>query len=404
MPKYFYLAKSLSGEEKTGILEAKDLHQLSQILHEQGFVLVKAVLEKEEMKKRFFSLPSFRISLAEKMFFTRNLQVMVSAGLSIPRALEILAAQTKNRKFSKIISEIKEEIVKGKSFSEALSSYSNVFSEFFQNMIKVGEETGSLEDVLKILASQMEKEKDIKSRVTGAMIYPAVIIMAMIGIGALMLILVIPKLAETFKELEVELPLTTRFVINLAEFLLKKWYFIIFFLFVFIFVLRFFLKTSFGKKSFDYLLLKIPIISPIIKETNTAYTARNLSSLISAGISLPKALEITANTLGNIFYKEALRETAEKIRKGEKMSQALKPYENIYPLTLIQMISVGEETGETSTILVKLAEFYEEEVSNKTKNLASVVEPLLMLIIGGVIGFFAISMVQPMYSMLQAFK
>jgi type IV pilus assembly protein PilC len=404
MPEYFYLAKSLKGEEKTGTLEARDIHQLSQILREQGFILIKALPEKEKSKKTSFSLPSFGISLTEKMFFTRNLQVMVSAGLSLPRAIEIYSSQTKNKKFKKILLNIKNELVKGKNFSDALSSYPTVFSEFFQSMIKVGEETGTLEEVLKVLSSQMEKEKDIKSKIKGAMVYPAVIISAMIGIGALMLIMVVPKLAETFKELEIELPLTTRFVIGLAEFLTKKWYIIIFLVFAFVFALRFFLKTNFGKKLFDSLLLKIPIISPIIKNTNSAYTARNLSSLISAGINLPKALEITSNTLGNVFYQEALKEVAERIRKGEKISEALKSYGNIYPITVIQMISVGEETGETSTILSKLADFYEEEVANTTKNLASIIEPILMLIIGGVVGFFAISMVQPMYSMIQAFK
>jgi type IV pilus assembly protein PilC len=271
-------------------------------------------------------------------------------------------------------------------------------------MIKVGEEAGTLEEVLKVLASQMEKEKDIKSKVKGAMIYPAIIIFAMLGIGILMLFTVVPELSKTFKELEIELPLTTRVVIGIADFLTKKWYLVIVILSVLIFLFWRVLKTKSGKKIFDSFSLKFPIISPIIKNTNSAYTVRTLSSLISAGVPLPRALEITSRTLGNVFYKNALSEAAEKVRKGEKMSEALKLYENIYPLTVIQMISVGEETGETSVILSKLADFYEEEVSNATKNLASVIEPVLMLIIGTVVGFFAVSMVQPMYSMLGAIK
>ena len=271
-------------------------------------------------------------------------------------------------------------------------------------MVKVGEEAGTLEEVLKVLSLQMEREREIKSKVKGAMIYPAIIICAMIGIGILMMVMVVPQLAETFKELEIELPLTTKIVIGFATFLTEKWYLVIVILFVLIFLFWQISKTKSGKKLFDFFTLKFPIISPIIKNTNSAYTVRTLGSLISAAVPLTQALEITSRTLGNVFYKTALQDVAEKVRKGEKMSATLKLYENIYPLTVIQMISVGEETGETSAILLKLADFYEEEVSNATKNLAAVIEPVLMLIIGAAVGFFAVSMVQPMYSMLGAIE
>jgi len=268
-------------------------------------------------------------------------------------------------------------------------------------MVSVGEESGGLEGVLGTLSLQMERENGLKSKVKSAMIYPAVIITAMIGIGILMLVTVIPKLADTFKELNMQLPLTTRLVIGLANFLITKWYLLIIIIAALVFILLQALKTSLGKKIIDKLTLKIPVLSQIIKNTNSAYTARTLSSLISAGVSLPRALEITSRTLGNIFYQMALMESVEKVKKGKKLSEALIHYENIYPPTLIHMISVGEETGETSGILSKLADFYEEEVSNAAKNLTSVIEPVLMIIIGAVIGFFAVSMVQPLYSMLE---
>ena len=405
MPRYFYTAKSLKGEEKSGVLETKDIHQLAQKLHEQGFILIKAIPEEEHLKKKFkFPLPSSGPSLTEKMFFTRNLQVMISAGIPLVRAIGTLSLQTKSKKFKQVLLNIKEEIVKGKNFSDTLANEPSIFSELFQNMVKVGEEAGTLEEVLKVLALQMERERDIKSKIKGAMIYPAIIICAMFGIGILMMVTVVPQLAETFKELEIELPLATRIIIGFANFLTEKWYLVIIILFVSVFLFWHLLKTKSGKKLFDFSTLKFPIISSIIKNTNSAYTVRTLGSLISAGVPLPRALEITSRTLGNVFYKIALSEAAEKVRKGEKMSETLKFYENIYPLTVIQMVSVGEETGKTSAILSKLADFYEEEVSNATKNLASVIEPVLMLIIGAVVGFFAVSMVQPMYSMLGAIK
>lgn len=407
MPQYFYTAKSLKGESQTGILEAKDEYQLARILRQQDLILIKAELEEEKLKKRprlqfgGWVLPFLGgVSLVEKMMFTRNLQVMIAAGLPLPRAMETLALQTKSKKFKEAILNVKEEITKGKSFSDSLTRFPRVFSELFQSMVRVGEESGTLEEALKVLSSQMEKQHELSSRIQGAMIYPAVIICAMIGIGILMLIMVVPQLSATFKELNIELPLTTRIVIGLADFLVKKWYLFILIVIFIAFLFWQAMKTKIGKRILDDLILKIPIISPIVRKSNAAYTARTLSSLISAGVPIVRALEITAGTLGNIQYKTALQEAGEQVRKGGKLSEALRPFENIYSIMVIQMIAVGEETGETSSILAKLADFFEEEVGNATKNLASVIEPVLMLIIGAVVGFFAVSMIQPMYSML----
>jgi type IV pilus assembly protein PilC len=403
MPKYSFLAKSLDGRTETGVLEAKDEFELAKMLREKGLILIK--VEKKKEKKKFkFSLPFRSVSISEKLFFTRNLKVMISAGVPLPRAIISLSQQTKNKKFKTTLEKISEKIVKGEKFSDVLSLFPQIFNEFYQSMIKVAEETGKLEDVLEILARQMERENELKSKIIGAMIYPAVIVCALIGVAALMLVVVVPKLAETFKELGVQLPLTTRIVISLGTFLEKNFLVLFISLIFLIFLFLQFLKTKVGKRIFDKISLSIPIFSSLIKKLNSASTARTLSSLISAGVSLPRALEITANTLGNVFYKEVLFEAAEKVRKGGELSESLKPYQKIYPLTLISMVEVGEETGETSEVLSKIADFYESEVSDAAKNLTSIIEPVLMLIVGAAVGFFAISMVQPMYSMLQAIK
>jgi type IV pilus assembly protein PilC len=405
MPKYSFLAKSLEGKTEKGILEARDEFELSKILKEKGLILVRAEKEKEKEKSKFkFSFFSFGVSISEKMFFTRNLKIMISAGVPLPRALLTLSQQTKSKKFKTALEKISERIVKGEKFSDTLSSFPQIFNEFYQNMIKVAEETGKLEEVLEILARQLEREHELKSKIQGAMIYPAVIFVALIGVGVLMLVMVIPKLAETFNELGVTLPLTTRIVISLGIFLQKNFLIVFSFLLLFSFLCFRFLKTKIGKRIFDKISLHLPIFSSLIKKSNSASTARSLSSLISAGVSLPRALEITANTLGNVFYKEVLLESVDKVKKGKKLSECLKPYQNIYPLTLISMIEVGEETGETSEILSKIADFYESEVSDIAKNLTSIIEPVLMLIIGALVGFFAVSMVQPMYSMMQAIQ
>jgi len=409
MAKFFYLARSQKGEPQSGNREAKDIHELSRLLRQEGYLLISADAEAGGRKKTKISLASIlpfvgKVNLKEKMFFTRNLQVMVTAGLTLPRALNILAEQTQNKKMKKALNDIKEEINKGQSFSQAMSKYPDIFSELFQNMIKIGEEAGTMEEVLKVLTSQMERENEMKSKLLGALIYPAVIITAMTGIGIAMLILVVPKLAQTFEELNIELPPTTKFVIFLGTFMAERWYLAILIVIVFIFLFRLALKTGWGKKIVDTLLLKTPIISPIIRKTNSAQTTRTLSSLITAGVPIVRSLEIVSGALSNIYFKKAIAEAAEKVRKGGKLFEALKPYDNLFPHIVLQMMEVGEETGETSNILGNLADFFEEEVTAATKNISAIIEPILMLLIGGAVGFFAISMIQPMYSMLSAIK
>ncbi len=406
MPSYFYLAKSLKGEEKSGTLEAKNERELARILHQEGYVLVRAEPEEKEIKKKKFqiSIPFSGVSLAEKIMFTRNLKVMISAGIALPRILRTLSQLTKSKKLKIALLDIEEKINKGKNFSDGLSCHPSIFPELFIGIIKVGEESGTLEEVLKILTQQMEREQDLKSKLLGALAYPAVIILAMLGIGFLMLIKVVPQLAKTFAELNIELPTTTKIVINIGNFLASFWYLIPLIILILLLLLRAALRTKTGRKLIDTLSLKMPIISALVIKTNCASCVRTLSSLVAAGVPIVRSLEIIADSMGNLYYKESIKEAAEEVKKGGKISEAFKKYTNIYPILVNQMLAVGEETGQTSDILEKLADFYEEEVTNTTKALSSLIEPVLMLVIGAAVGFFAISMVQPMYSMLGAIK
>jgi len=349
MPEYFYTAKSFEGDVKTGVLQAQDQSGLAKILRQDGYFLLSASLEEKGIKKKgfSFSIPFLsRVSLADKLFFIRNLEVMIAAGISLPRAIEVLAGQTRSKKFKTALFEISDKIIKGENFSSSLKKYSNIFPELFQNMIEVGEETGTLEDVLKTLTQQMEKEYELRSKVMGALIYPAIVITAMIGIGVLMLIMVVPKLAETFDELGVTLPITTQIVINSGVFMATYWYIVVLIVVVIVVLFRYILKTKSGKKSFDMLMLKLPVISPIVKKTNAAYTVRSLSSLFSAGVPIIRTLEIVSRSLGNFYFREAMLDAAEQVKKGSKLSEALKRHEAIYSMIVIQMIEVGEETGE----------------------------------------------------------
>jgi type IV pilus assembly protein PilC len=399
MVQFSYRAKSIDGKEKKGVLEAEDESQLAHSLRQEGFILIQA--QRPGARKRInISMPVLGVSLKDKIFFCKNLQVMAASGLSLPRAIGILADQTANRTFAKALNQIRESLIKGESFSESMAKFPDIFSDFMRSMVKVGEETGTLEHVLGIAMVQMEREYALTSKVKGAMVYPAVVLTAMVGVGIIMLATVVPQLASTFRELKVELPMTTQFVIAAGEFAAGYWWVMILGAIALAFAGRQFFRTKIGKRFIDKVSLRTPAVSVIVKNVNSAYTLRNLSSLVGAGVSLPRALEITAGTVGNINYTDALNDIKEKVKKGEKFSSAIKSYASLYPATAIQMVAVGEETGETSTILLKLAEFYENEVDEETKNFASIIEPMLMVVIGVVVGFFAVSMIQPMYSMM----
>jgi len=403
MAQFSFQSKSIDGDEQKGVREAESESQLARDLRREGFVLIKAApIRLSKNKFNFFAALPVPISLKEKIFFCKNLQVMIAAGLSLPRAVGILSDQTSNKIFSRALYRIRENLIKGNSFSAALSEYPNIFSEFLCSMVKVGEETGTLENVLTIAVLQMEKDYALKSKVKGAMIYPAVILIVMLGIGMLMLVTVVPQLAATFTELKIELPMTTQFIIALGGFMVQYWWIVIICTLALGFAGAQMARTRQGKRFFDNMVLKFPAISSIIINVNSAYTLRNLSALIGAGVSLPRSLVITSNTVGNVNYRNALLNVEGRIKKGEKLSVAIKAYGHLYPATAIQMIAVGEETGETSNILLKLAEFYENEVDEKTKNFASVIEPMLMIVIGAAVGFFAVSMIQPMYSMMDS--
>jgi len=403
MAQYFYTAKSPKGETETGVLSAKDTRQLAQELKSRNLILINAELDKIKGPSGFsMSLPFLSgVSLTEKMMFARNLEVMIAAGLPLSKSLSILSNQIKNSKLKAAIIDIQEKINKGYAFSAALGDHPDIFSGLFYNMVKVGEESGTMENVLKTVSLQFEREHELRSKIQNAMAYPAIVLLAMVGIGILMLVTIVPQISETFKDLGMELPLTTKFIISLGMFLAKNWYLVIIALILLVAAITNIAKIPKWKKIFDTIILKVPIISPIIKQTNAATTIRTLSSLIDAGVPIAKSLEIVGDTLSNYHFKQVMIEASQSVRRGENLSVVLEKHQNLYPSTVAQMAKVGEETGETSKIFSKLADYFEEEVSTATQNLAAIVEPLLMLVVGATIGFFAISMIQPMYSMLE---
>lgn len=406
MPKFFYTAKNITtGETAGGEAEAKDERTLAQDLRAQGILLTshKEIEAATSVSIRFFDRFT-SVPLKEKMIFTRNLAVMVSSGLTVSRAIHNLSVQTKNKKFRQILLSVYDDVQAGMTLSEGLAKYPGVFNELFVNMVGVGEVSGNLEEILDILALQLEKEHDLSSKVRGALIYPAVIVAAMIGIAILMLTYILPKITSVFQDMDVKLPATTLFIIGISDFLRNNAILSIAFVAVAVISVKIFSGTRAGKRFFSLVFVFMPIVGNIVIKVNCARFSRIYSSLLKSGIPVVTGLTIVSKTLGNVYYKDALAEAIGEVQKGVELSKVIGKYPRIFPVLVTQILEVGEETGKTETVLRRLAEFYEEEVSQITKNMSSIIEPILMLVIGGGVGFFAVAMLQPMYSVLENIK
>jgi type IV pilus assembly protein PilC len=370
--------------------------------------LPKQEIKTEERKTDFlkkinnYFLKLSRVPLRERLVFVQHLGIMLKAGISLSQALKTLGEQSNNKLFVKILNEVSLKVDSGVSLAESLKPYKKIFGELFISMIESGEISGNLENVLSQLYIQMKKQHELISKVKGALTYPAVIILAMFGIGAFVIIFVVPKITAMMKDFNAELPLPTRILIAISETIVQNGIISAVSFIVFILVIVNILRTKKGKYYFQTLLLKMPIISPIIKKINLAKFSRTISSLLKTDIMIIKTFQITANTLGNLHYRAALEEMAEKIKKGGQINEVIKGYPKLFPPVVVQMILVGEQTGELDDILRELADFYENEVDQIMNNLPSIIEPLLILILGVGVGAMAVAIIMPMYSLTSA--
>lgn len=394
-----YKALQKDGNIISGEREGNESQAVIKILKDEGLVIISIKEKTKKIKSLSFSLSAFRTN--EKISFARNVGSMLDAGLALSRTLEVISRQTSNRKTKKIIDEINQSIKSGIAFSTALEAYPQIFNSLFVSMTKAGEESGNLSESFKNIASQLEKNYLLVKKIKGAMVYPGVIIFAMSIVGFFMLTNIVPTLSKTFKELDVALPKTTQIIISLSDFLQNQTLAFIGSLILIIVGMIFFVKSSFGRKALDFILVKSPLIGDLTKQINSARTARTLSSLLKAGVPYLKAIKITKGVVPNHIYRNILEQAEKKVETGDKISQVFTDNEKFYPAFVGEMVAVGEETGELSEMLLKVAEFYENEVDQKTKNLSTVIEPLLMLIVGIAVGFFAVSMISPMYSLVE---
>lgn len=403
MSRYKYKATNAVGEEYEGVKEASDKFELYRIIKKEGGQVITVSEAKEDsVLTASFKVPFIGgIKMHDKIIFARNLSSMIEAGLPITRALSIMERQSKGE-LKTVLTRLQDEISKGVTLSEAMKLYPHVFSTLFISMVRAGEESGNLVSALKNISSQMEKTYMLNKKVKGAMMYPAVIFSLMAIIGVLMMVYMVPTLTETFRGLGVKLPLSTRIIIAISDAMKNYFMFMIGGVISLIILMYKSLQTIKGRIFSDYISLHIPVVSEIVKQMNSARTARTLSSLISSGVDIVVAIGVTQDVIQNSYYKAVLKETEVAIQKGEQISGVFIQHSNLYPLFVGEMLSVGEETGKIGDMLQGVASFYEDEVDQKTKDMSSIIEPVLMIIIGVAVGVFAISMLAPTYSLVDA--
>lgn len=400
--KFSYTALNKDGQKYTSVMEASSKADFFHEFKKTGDTLISS---KEEGKKNLaqmeINLPFMNgIKQLDKIVFARNVGNMIEAGLSLSRAINVMEKQSKSQKLKKVYHELNDAISSGKSFHQALEMHPKVFSNLFVAMVRVGEEGGNLASTLRETADQMEKTYRLKKKVKGAMMYPGVIIGVMFIIGILMLIFVVPSLTKTFSDMKVELPATTRFIIAVSDF--AAHHYILLFGIIVAMVTSFILamRTKVGKKTIDFVSVRMPVIGQIVKESNSAQTARTLSSLLVSGVDLLLAVKICGDVLQNSLYKDVMKRSEVVVEKGDALSKIFIEEEKLYPIFVGEMMSVGEETGRLAPMLSGVAVFFENEVEQKTKDLSTIIEPFLMVFIGVSVGFFAISMIKPIYSIV----
>lgn len=409
MPSFEYLAKDRSGKDRSGVEEAPDVNALISTLRGQGFMIVRV---NEVKKSKTFSVSkgskknvgkSGGVALDDLVVFSRQMATLVGAGIPLIQALDILATQVERQKLRDILRDMHQQVQGGKSFSDAMDKHHKVFSALFINMVRAGETSGSLEEILDRVASYLEKTSALQKKVKSAMMYPAgVTIMAfLITFG--MMAFVIPKFATIFSGLNAALPTPTKILIDVSNVCAQYWYLVIGGIVGAWFLLSQFVKTPSGKLAWDSLQIKLPVFGPLLLKVAVSKFSRTFSTLVKSGVAILAALEIVSKTSGNRRLEIIIASLMDSVKKGESISGPLGKSE-VFPQMVVRMIAIGEETGELEEMLTKIADFYDAEVDAAVDGLTSLIEPLIIAFLGIVIGGIVIAMFLPILTLTSAIK
>jgi type IV pilus assembly protein PilC len=402
MTKFTYTAVNKSGKSVTGNGDSTSRDTMADTLIKQGLrpVTIKTASDKKGFSSKIKGFGQ-KVKLKDLVIFSRQMSTMISAGVPLTRALSTMQNQTTNKYFQTVIAGISHDVEGGQSLGDAFGKYPSVFSEIYINMIRAGEAGGILDDIMKRLATQVEQDSSMRKKIKGAMTYPIVILSVTVVAFFGITMFVLPKIGKIILDLggpNAKLPIYTIAMLKISAFMQKKGIFIFVILVIVIYFGLRYIKTPKGKYQFHYILLKIPILKDIIIKIAVARFARTFASLMTAGVTVLEALEVTGGAVGNKVIQKELIEAAKEVRNGKQLSEPISKSKNFPPI-VSQMLAIGEETGQTDTILVRVADFYEEEVATVIDSLASIIEPIMIIVLGAGVGLIAASVMGPIASL-----
>lgn len=401
MQRFIYKAKTKEGNDQKGRVEARDMASAVNVLREKGWVVVsmQPLNEADSMAsiKKFFQ----KVKVDDVVAFTRQLSTMISSGLPLTDALNVLEVQSEPA-MTRVIGDILRDVQGGSTIGDALSKHDKVFSPVYVSLVRAGEAAGVLDDVLKRLASNLEKQKEFRAKTKGALVYPIIVVFGMLMVTVVMMVFVVPKLSAMYEDFGADLPFATRVLIGASDFMTGYWYVMLGMVAGLFFMFRSWVKTEAGSLTYDQILLKMPVFGKLRSQIDLAEVARTLSLLLGAGISLLEALEIVKNSVDNIVFRIAIENIIEGVKKGVPFSISLTK-EGVFPPLLSNMTSVGEETGKMDEVLLKVSSYFEDEAEHTIKGLTTALEPLIMIVLGVGVGFLVIAIVMPIYNLANQF-
>lgn len=406
--KFSYVAFDAKNKVQKGITEAASLKEATKLLIDQGWYVTK-IKPRGRAKVGFREFSLGRVPLVNLALFIKHLGIMIKSGISLNEALETIAGQTSSKKFIKIINQVLERVKAGRTLSSALAEHSKIFDPLMINIIRIGEESGTLEGNLEYLAGELEDRLDLRQKIKTATLYPIIILIATFGLGIVLAYFVLPKITRLFETLSFELPLTTKILLWTAKIMDLYGAYIFLGIIAFGIFFRFLITRKFMKPFWHRLLTKSPIIGSIIINYNLALVSRTIGVLLKSGLTIDQAISVASETTNNAVYKKRLKEILTQVQKGKRFSDALSSFKDskrqpLFPLLAIKMIGVGERSGQLSESFTYLANYFAKEVDNTTKNLTTIIEPILLVSIGLIVAFVALSVISPIYQITGKFQ
>ncbi len=406
MPKFSYIATDPHGKVVDGTVDMTDRSVVIAALIKQDLrpISVREGTKTNALSKSLFS--SNKVKSDSLVMFTRQLSAMVGAGVPLLRALGSLEAHSESPALKKILADIIKDVEGGSPLADALEKHKGTFSDVYVNMVRAGEAAGILDDILKRLAMQQEKSASMRKKIKSAMTYPMVLVFITIGAFFGLMIFVIPQIGKIIKDMggeDAELPLLTNIMLGISSGIISYWYIVLPIIGAIVYGILRYIKTPAGKKRFHTLVLKLPGVGGIVKKVAVARFTRTFSALMGAGVAVLEALSVTSRAVGNSVYEEAIIDAAERVKNGKPLSEIIED-NPLFPAIVAQMLSVGEETGQTDTVLVKVADFYEEEVDVAIDGISSIIEPVMIVFMGSMVGVIAASVMMPIAGLSKSIK